>query len=504
MRKLLALIQRHEVYVFILIGIVLLRIPNLFEPYWYGDEAIYLTVGVGLRHGLLLYRDIIDHKTPIIYLLAMMPSVFWFKFLFLGWMMGTFTAFYVVAKKLIEHPWARAIALTLFAVFTTLPWFEGHIANGELFLMGFMLTGLAIFVRSPLYEAFTHKHKTFETCYVHMFFTGVFFALGILTKVPAVFDAIAVAPVFGFLLLSSMKRKAFLHLFLHGLVFLVGLFTPIALSIAFFALNNATQYYAEFGWLYNFRYSSAFRVPIDHPLAQFVFSMNGKALIVVVTGILTLLLQKVLRPQFRFIFLWSMCALFATLISSRPYPHYFIQMLPPAALLVGLFFSTWHIAEKILTVGVFTAWITSMILLQTGLYGVSEYYTNFFNMVTKKVSMQQYRKKFNTLMDDTYAVASYVKRTTSSNDRMFIWGTNPMLYALAQRVPAGRFTVSFHIKDFDAYDETIASIQRTKPPIIVVMKDEDGRFDAFYAELSNAYAFVADYPHMTVYRKVVK
>ncbi len=504
MRKILELIQKHEVYVFILLGILFLRIPNLFEPYWYGDEAIYLTLGTGLRHGLLLYRDIIDHKTPLIYLLAMTPSVFWFKLLFMGWMAGTFTAFYVIVKRLIHHPWARAISLLAFALLTTLPWFEGHIANGELFLMGFTLMGIAFFVRSPLYTSFELHHKTFDRCYLSMFITGIFFSLGILTKVPAIFDAAAVATVFGFLFLSSMKPKTFLQLLLHGSALLAGIAVPVVLSIAFFALHNATEYYAQFGWLYNFRYSNSYSVPVEHPILKFLFSMNGKTLVVAGAGLLTIVLQKVLRPTYRFVFMWFMFSLFATLISSRPYPHYFIQIIPPLALLVGLLFTKWKIIEKALGITVIAMWISSMLLIQTGLYGVSEYYSNFFEYITKKVSLQQYRQRFNPLMDDTYAVATYIKQTTSPNDRLFIWGTNPMLYALSQRVPAGRFTVSFHIKDFDAYDETIASILKTKPPIMVIMKDEDGKFDAFYAELREAYAFVADYQHMTVYRRILK
>lgn len=504
MRKVLDLIRKHELYVFILLGIIFLRIPNLFEPYWYGDEAIYLTLGTGLRHGLLLYRDIIDHKTPIIYLLAMTPSVFWFKLLFMGWMAGTFTAFYAIAKRLMTNTWAQAVSLILFALLTTLPWFEGHIANGELFLMGFILTGMAFFVHSPLYTAFEHHHKTFDRCHLLMFATGVCFSLGILTKVPAIFDAAAVATVFGFVFLSSLKPKTFVQLLTHGLALLAGIATPIVLSIAFFTLNNATQYYAQFGWLYNFRYSNSFSVPVENPILKFLFGMTGKALVIAGSGVVVILLQKVLRPTYRFIFMWFMFALFATLISSRPYPHYFIQILPPLALLVGLLLTKWKIIEKFLGIGVIAVWIWAMLLIRTGMYGVSEYYSNFFEYMTKKVSLQQYRQRFNYLMDDTYAVATYIKQTTNPNDRIFIWGTNPMLYALSQRVPAGRFTVSFHIKDFDAYDETLASIQKTKPPIVVVMKDEDGKFDGFYSELHASYVFVADYQYMSVYRRVMK
>ena len=65
---------------------IILRIPSLFEPYWYGDEAIYLTLGEGIRHNLVLYRDIFDHKPPLIYLIAAAAgSLYWFKLILLVW-----------------------------------------------------------------------------------------------------------------------------------------------------------------------------------------------------------------------------------------------------------------------------------------------------------------------------------------------------------------------------------------------------------------------------------
>ncbi|PIV07387.1 hypothetical protein COS53_02565, partial [Candidatus Shapirobacteria bacterium CG03_land_8_20_14_0_80_35_14] len=48
----------------------LLRLPSLFEPYWYGDEGVYLALGQGIRHGLTLYSQIYDNKPPAIYYLA--------------------------------------------------------------------------------------------------------------------------------------------------------------------------------------------------------------------------------------------------------------------------------------------------------------------------------------------------------------------------------------------------------------------------------------------------
>ena len=44
---------------------VILRIPSLIEPYWYGDEGIYQVVGHAINSGEILYKDIWDNKPPL-------------------------------------------------------------------------------------------------------------------------------------------------------------------------------------------------------------------------------------------------------------------------------------------------------------------------------------------------------------------------------------------------------------------------------------------------------
>ena len=50
----------------------------LFRIQWDRDEAAYAVVAVGMRHGLVPYRDLFDHKPPLIfvtYWLALLPGV---------------------------------------------------------------------------------------------------------------------------------------------------------------------------------------------------------------------------------------------------------------------------------------------------------------------------------------------------------------------------------------------------------------------------------------------
>ena len=70
----------HEAILIILGVVVFLRVPSLFEPYWYGDEGIYLTIGRAMRSGMELYREVHDNKPPLLYVVAAIASgrEFWF------------------------------------------------------------------------------------------------------------------------------------------------------------------------------------------------------------------------------------------------------------------------------------------------------------------------------------------------------------------------------------------------------------------------------------------
>src|SRR3989339_1860830 len=60
--------------------LLILRIPSFFEPYYYGDEMIYLTLGEGIRQGTPLYSGLHDNKPPLLYLAAAISgSLVWFK-----------------------------------------------------------------------------------------------------------------------------------------------------------------------------------------------------------------------------------------------------------------------------------------------------------------------------------------------------------------------------------------------------------------------------------------
>lgn len=498
--------------------ILILRIPNFFEPYWYGDEAIYLTIGTGLKQGLKLYTDIIDHKTPLIYYLAMVPNQFYFRLLNFFWMIVTTTLFFNLAKKIFQNTKQAFFSSLVFVLLTTLPWFEGHIPNGELFVMGFVMVGLTFLAKTKLFQNFFAKdsaaalEKTDRKEIALLLTAGVFLGLGILTKVPGLLDFGAAALIgwFAFsdlLIQKTIKIKEKLNFFKKFLIksftLLVGVLLPIIGSIIYYVLIGSGKDYLDYGLLYNIRYSGSWHPNFPSAFVQALFTLPGKATILIAFVFILSFARKQLSPKFKFVAGWFILALFASLLSNRPYPHYLLQIVPAFSLLLIMLISNFaklknKLREIVLGLFLIAATAYTMLALNVAPYETGKYYRQFFKLLSNEITVADYDNSFNSLVKDNYEVAKIIREIGS--DRIFIWGTNPMLYALSQTTPTSRFTVSFHIKDFNDYQRTLEQIKKEAPRVIVVMKDETQEFTGLTQYLdTNYYANNTQFNTMIVY-----
>lgn len=508
----------------ILLAITAIRIPNFCEPYWYGDEGIYLAIGTALSRGSHLYADIVDHKTPIIYYLAMVPTQLQFRVLLYVWMLVTTIAFYFVAKKLLQKRWPTIVATSIFALFTTLPWFEGNIPNGELFVMGFILVGFWImsstryFTHALIKSTSAHSRITNSLA---LLITGAVVSLGILTKVPAIFDVAAVFSIGYFHLvhtfsLEKQKFKTWLKnlrsIGLSWMLLAVGVIVPIGLSLIYYISVGSGQDYLFFGLLYNFRYAGTWQLPITNQLLIFFFTLPGKITFLGIVFIVLTALKKYLSSAQQFIFGWTALAMVASLLSNRPYPHYFLQAIPPLSLSIAVvthaLYKQIH-KRKLLTtenasvvIGGFLVsfFISLLFVMNVGLYPTFNYYSRYVAMITGSLSKQAYIEDFNYLMKDNYRIAPIIKAHKS--DYLFIWGTNPMLYALSDTRPVGKFTVAFHIEDLGVQAETFDALLENQPQFLIVMKDQQSELPGLKGMLKTDYYRYMELDHMIVWKKI--
>lgn len=522
MKKLSAVFSALEPHTLLLAALLLLtvlRAPNFFEPYWYGDEAIYLTIGQALNRGATLYSDIVDHKTPVIYYLARVDTQLNFRILLFAWMTASTTFLYIFTKRFLRSSFSIAVTLFTFVILTSLPWFEGMIPNGELFVIGFVLAGAALLTRTQYLDYLLSVKKDAQKKYSHqpllLTLAGSTFSAALLTKVPALFDIAAFASIGLFPVFDSIGKKVsvvFKNLFVSTRYWFflgLGLVLPILASILYFVLKDAGPDYLQFGLLYNFRYSQSWDLGFSSSIMNWIFSFQGKTILMLLSAGILFSVRKYVSIKTRWVALWLILALFASLLSNRPYPHYFMQVLPPLTLLLGLTVDA-VLSKKIkrakkaatifvTTVGV-SIFVWLVVVMNVGLYQTSKYYADFFKYVSGKTTKQDYYQSFNYLMNDNYTAASVILQEPNSS--LYIWGTNPMLYALTQKPPQARFTVAFHIKDLQYYGETLEELTEAPPTFIVVMNEDSSTFPELTGFVLDSYRVHSVYDSFTLWKRL--
>lgn len=468
-KRLMAWGEKNEGLILMLLLIVILRIPSLFEPYWYGDEGIYLVLGQALRKGLVFYRDIHDNKPPLLYLLAAISgNIFYFRLMLMIWF-GTATAlFFKLMQIILPKNKAAWYGTTLtMIILTTL--FEGNIANAEIFIFLPVILAMLMIVKKTQ----------------NWFGVGLLFSAGFLFKVPAIFDLLA-----ALIWLLIFQKEKLANVFKC----LLGFIVPIGLTIIYYGVVGGLEPYIRSALLQNIGY-----------LSTWGGSKNGvinRGVIVAICLTMFYPLAKKLRFPNRanLIVVWFLLAMYGALLSERPYPHYLIQPAIPGAILLALFLFSRRKELRLVIVAIviLSGWWWYQIKFWG--YPIVPYYVNFIKYITHQRSLEEYRNYFDTRVNQTYRLGEYLKKSTLPQDRVFIWGDEPGVYALGNRLPVGRYTVAYHVVDFNGYEETMQAWKKQPPKAVLVMDYEKRPFKEMELRLTTDYVLAEKIDQARIYR----
>ena len=439
----------------LLILIFLLRIPSFFEPYYYGDEMIYMSLGQGVRQGLTLYKDLHDNKPPLLYILASLSgSLFWFKAMLMTVNIGSIIVFWNLAKYFFEKNKQTIIVATcLFGTITTMPLLEGNTINSELFMLFTTICAFVILLSKKL-------------GFKNIYFAGLLLGLSILFKVPSIFD-VPVVILFWFL---TTKHTNWLNVVKNTFYLIIGVITPIALTFVWYWYWGALNDYLVAAFLQNFGYLSSWRAS-NTPKIPFLVK-NGPLLVrfsVVAIGTLILFWQrKNLSKKFIFLSLWTLFSLFAVTLSERPYPHYLIQSTPVIAFFLSMLLTEKNFEQSLVIIPL------SLILFVPNYYkfwhySTGVYYQRFVEFAIGKTTKSEYFEKFSLNTNRNYQIASFISKSAKPNDRVFVWDNDsPTIYALSKHLPPFKYVADYHVEDFWDKKEMIKSLNVTLPKFIVL------------------------------------
>jgi hypothetical protein len=442
--KISAWLINNQFLILVLCAIVLLRIPSWFEPYWYGDEAIYLTIGQAISRGVELYGQIHDNKPPFLYLVAALSggNQFWFKFIATVSTIFTVVVFAKLVEKVTTKRWLRMLGTALFAYFTTWPKIEGNIANAELFFILFTVSTVNILWKK-------------ETKVISVLWAGIVLGLGGLFKIPAVLEA-AIWPVTW---LAFNEREWFKKTLVLG----IGVLIPLAASLLYFNIAGTGAEYISAAWAQNIPYLSSWKTSSD---GEGIFTLKGRAIVLVFLLAIVYGLAKKWGKNSTIVAAWVLISLFGALLSGRPYPHYMIQIIAPTVLSLIMVLGDKRPAKLINSV-VLSCVVISISLFHFYNYPVVGYYRNFLDWAFGHKSSLEYVGWFGSETKRNYEVSAWVKTLSVADKPIFVWGDQPMVYALTVRPVVGKYTVKYHIKDFHAEEDTMMKLQTEMPQIVV-------------------------------------
>jgi hypothetical protein len=461
-KKLTKFVQKLHLptWLCILLAVTLvLRIPSFFEPYSYGDEMIYLTLGQAIRQGKTLYLAVHDNKPPLLYIMAAIAgNLFWLKTILAFWMLATTVLFWKFVKAIFpKKDSLHKVATIAFAFLTTLPLLEGNIANAELFLIGPTI--------GAFYILWTKKLKS-----KNLFYAGILFSASTLFKVPAAFDVLAI--VFFWLIVGGIKLKNIKEVAKRTAFIAAGFLLPLTLTFVWSFTKGGLQEYLVAAFLQNVGYLSSFRPEdIKDPFLVRNAPLLIRFAIVVLGAFVLWFYRKKLSKQYIFLTIWLLFTLFAVTLSERPYPHYLIQSVPATSMMLGMLFTLNNLEQSLVIIPLALTFVPP-VYYNFWHYKTLPYYQKFAKFAIGQTTRAEYIETFGGHIPISYEISDFIIQSTKRDDPVFVWGpNNSLIYALSRRLPPLKYVAQYHINDFSSKEEVITALERQNPKLIVILDE---------------------------------
>jgi len=410
------------------LGIVVLtvaiRLPSFFHPQPIDDEGPYSVVANEIVDGGRPYVDATDRKPPLLFwtyaaVFEVAGKYNWkaLHVVALVWTLGTMAGLYVISRRLFDRDTGLITAL-LYSVFQPWATYKNLAFNGELLMNLPVVWAWALGLR-----------RSRSRVRPELLAAGALLCAGFLLKQPA---AIAAVPLGIYLLLPSYRKS-------RGLTRTVSIAHAAMLTVGFFAtLGLATIILQEQGIL-----REAFYWTLVNPSTTHVFWKHGILLTLAFIGAcLPLLIGAAIACRDRN-GVWAgksaeRTALLGLVAASavgaaaggRFYPHYYIQLIPPLALLAAphyarLWSGRTQSRHWLLRPVVTYAWL--------GLTVVAFSVSHWLVLALKREPSETGR---------------YLSEHSTPEDRIFVWGQVPNMYLEAKRRPACRYILTFPLTGY--------------------------------------------------------
>src|SRR6266567_6417778 len=329
--------HRSRQFRFAALGIILLtvaiRLPSLLHPQPIDSEAGYSVIANEIVEGGRPYIDAVDRKPPLLFwtyaaVFKVAGEYNWLALhmLSLIWTLATMAGLYVIAKQLFDRE-TGLIAALFYSVFQ--PWvsFKNLAFNGEMVMNLAIVWAWAIALR--------HSSSRLRP---ELFLAGLLLCAGFLLKQPA---AIAAVPLGIYLLLPSYRASS-------SLTRTNSIIQAAMLTAGFFAALGLVTIVL---WRQGILHEAFYWTIADHDVPHVFWQTGIVRTLAFLGACLPLVIGSIMacRDEDE---IWAgkmpeRTALLGLLAASaigaaagaRFYPHYYVQLIPPLALLAASYYA---------------------------------------------------------------------------------------------------------------------------------------------------------------------
>jgi hypothetical protein len=448
------------------------------------DSGVFLYVGWRFLSGDIPYRDVWDHKPPLIYFvdalgLAFTPHSLWGVW-FLQILSIFFTIFFVY--RLLDREFGIYAALAGTIILTS-----GFLTILE---KGNVTEEYALIFQAWCFWLFvTAWRKDFP---IHAsFWMGVLGGLAFNFKQTTIGILVTYTLI---LLIVRFAQKRFP--FRDLLSLLVGWLIPSLLLVVYLASQNALRDFWEQAFLYNFVYigtHEGIRRLIPVFIKGFTYLQNGWVLSFSILGwlagfVYVLIKRKLwteIHPLISIALVNLPIEVLLITVSGRSILHYYLTPLPVMAVLAGtLVYTVPFLLRQIPgpKFQKFQHWAPAAILAIILLAQVGQ--------------IRYYPQYVHILSDNDYApVINYVSKNTKKNDQVLLIGAESVVNFLCRRQAPTRYVYQYPLALLGRrpmFEEYFHQILKNKPLLIIDTRGKSQLTDKLYTTLQKRSPIVRD------------
>ena len=311
---------------FLILYIFSTSTSSLYGNYFEDDSAIFIVMGKAIKQGLIPYKDVFDHKGPILFFIQALGQylsegrngIFFLQFIMLSF---TNILFFETSKKFCNPSKSIAtllIGLCFFGLFME----EGNLSE-ELSLP---------FIATCLYIAITwiKSENLFDKkIYLYSFLYGINFSIIAFIRLNNA------APICGLILgitIIFISKKEYKKLLKCILSFLLGILVILLPIILYFLKHNALFEMLDATFLFNFKYINT-NLYNDYGIMQ---KIRCSIHIILLTTIVIPLIRK--EKNLAILLTSTSIISYILLFIGEGFSHYYVISVPLVIVFVSILF----------------------------------------------------------------------------------------------------------------------------------------------------------------------